>query len=72
MRENRCDEHVGATVCCTKRCARPTGVVMVAPQTLLRNASMAQSKGNARSGVRNKGKAKSQSPIGGPVGAPTP
>jgi hypothetical protein len=27
----------------TRNCVRPTGIIMLAPQTLLRNASMAQS-----------------------------
>src|SRR5215212_3379249 len=34
------------------KCARPTGVVMFAPQTLLRKAEGLQSEGRARGGIR--------------------
>jgi len=37
--------------CVTKCCARPTGVVMVAPPTLLRNAERAQ--GTSRAAFRS-------------------
>jgi hypothetical protein len=45
MREAGAPSTGESLACVTKRCARPTGVVMVAPPTLLRNVEGAQNEG---------------------------